>query len=118
MYNKMTELLDKYYDDGIFDKEYSKESLKYILVDKLKTIKKNKNSIFKRITDTGDTIAYYRYELLELKKLPLKKLSKQIKNINDEDIKDSEKERDNPLYNIEECRDYMKKFNKYLNFRT
>lgn len=118
MYDKMTKLVDKYYEYGIFDKEYSKESLKYILVDKLKTIKKNKDSIFKRITDTGDTMAYYRYELLELENLPSKKIAKKIESIRDEDIKNSQKEKDNPLYKIEECRDYMKKFNKYFKLQN
>ena len=118
MYNKMTELLDKYYEYGIFDKEYSKESLKYILVDKLKTIKKNNESIFKRITDTGDTLAYYRYELLELEKLPTKKIAKKIYSIDDKDIERAEKQKDNPLYKIEECRDYIRKFNKYFKLQN
>lgn len=105
MNDKMTELLDKYYDFGIFDKEYSKESLKCLIEEKIKTIKKNKNILFKRITDTGDTMAYYRYELLELDKLPIKTIRQHIQN-------------GTFTYDMNDCREYTKKFNKYFKLQN
>ena len=102
----LTDLIEKT-DSDIFDtKRFGGDitTLKYMIEDNLRTAKQNYKSTFNKITQSGDTLAYYRYELLELDKLDIKAIQNHIKN-------------GTFAYDIAECREYTKKFNTFSHIK-
>lgn len=97
-----TDLINKT-DMNIFDEKRfnsDKKILKQMIEDNIRAAKNNYNSLFNKITQTGDTMAYYRYELLELDKLDFKTIRKSINST--------------PMTfhtKMKECKDYTDFFN-------
>jgi len=103
----LTDLINKT-DSDIFDtKRFGGDTtaLKYMIEDNLRVAKQNYKSTFNKITQTGDTLAYYRYELLELDKLDIKTIQNHIKN-------------GTFRYDLPECREYTRKFNTYFKLQN
>lgn len=97
-----TDLINKT-DINIFDEKRFNGNIKLLkemIEENLRKAKKNPNKLFDKITKTGDTMAYYRYDLLELEKLDYKTIRKSINS--------------SPMTfhtKMKECREYTEHFN-------
>lgn len=98
----LTDLLNET-DIEIFDSKRccgDKKVLKCMIEDNLRIAKQNYKQLFRKITQTNDTLAYYRYELLELDKLDFKTIRNTINA--------------NPMTfhtKMDECKEYTEFFN-------
>jgi len=100
MANFLEDLLNKT-DLNIFDAKRcsgDKQTIKCMIEDNLKVVKNNNNTV-DRMIQSGDTLADYRYLLLELDKLNFQKILPTIKS--------------KPMtfsVNMKECKNYIKNF--------
>jgi hypothetical protein len=77
----MMDLIDKNYELGIFDDKRccgDKKTIKCMIEDNLRFTKKNNKKTIKNMIKNGDTLANYRYLLLELDKLDFKTIRSAI----------------------------------------
>ena len=109
MSNFLEDLLNKT-DIAIFDEKRccgDKKVLKCMIEDNLRIAQENYKPLFHKITQTNDTLAYYRYELLELDKLDFKSIRNEINS--------------NPMTfhtKMPQCKDYTEFFNSKFKIKS